>query len=266
MKKQNILLVGFAVLLVGGFQNCAKMNFTTEEAALKPSSADASGDPSSQDPSASASPTPRSSGNPPVVDISDDKDFSCKQFVEINYDPSSILNVPKRDGNGLCYIVKIISAVVFQKSVDNPNVDNEVISRNHADNKTNHHPFVLGSQMVRMRLEGARAIKLSGGKNDSSNILVDNFLLIGVAPSAVIGDPQYYKAYGTSDSEAIGYAGVLFKDVVIPVKAFATGGTSTIKPLSLEGSIEVDRDYSLDVRGLDAGSYGEISDIYLLFQ
>jgi hypothetical protein len=274
MKKQKITLIAVSAVLMVAFQNCAQMNFAPATDVLAESTSP-NGDSLGQTDvnqdnngnNAGATPTPAPTATPPVVDLADAKPFSCKVFTEITYNPAATLNIPKRDSNsGECFVMKIVSKAIFQKSATNPNQDNDVVSRDHATNTSNHHPFVLGNAMVRMRLGGERAIKLSGGKNDTANILVDNFLLIGIAATSQIGDPQYYKAYGTSDSSAIGYQGVLFKDVTIPVTAFATGGTSTIKPLSLAGQIEIDRDYTLDVRALDAGSYGEVSDIYMLFQ
>jgi hypothetical protein len=273
MKKRVFFLTVAAAGIMVSFQNCSKMNFvpatdatnaSTSGSTVTPNEVVAE-EPINTSPVSASTPTPPMPTPPEVVVLDVVKDFKCQRFIEMTYNPSQVLNIPKRDNNGLCYIVKIISAENFKPSSKNMLIDNEVTSRNH-DSAGTHHPYVLGAQEVRMNLGGERAIKVSGGANDTANITVDNFILVGIAPSSIIGDPTYYKAYGTSDSTLPNTNSILFKDVEIPVKAFATGGTSTIAPLSLAGLIEINKEYTLDFRGLDAGGIGVISDIYILFQ
>jgi hypothetical protein len=271
MKTQRLVIAACGAVLVLGFQNCSKMSFSpaadqaglyTDKTSGNGSDA-AEGDNNNNGQSGNGA---NGAGPSDVIDIGVVKNFACKSFVEIPYGAGQVLDIPARDENGLCFVVKIIGKAKFDPSDSNPHVDTDVFSRNHGPGPSTHHPFDMGSEVVRMVMEGGRSIKLSGGKNDKTKITVDNFILVGIAPSSMVGDPAYYKAYGTSDSAVYGSSGILFKDVNIPVKAFATGGVSTIEPLSLDGMIEVKREYSLDVRALDAGASGAVSDIYILFQ
>jgi len=284
MKNQSAVLAIIATVLLACFQNCAKMTFTpATDATLanqssttanggSNTSSNANGDSNSNTTPAdsttqNSSPDPSATPAPgDVVDIGVVKDFMCTQFVELTYDPSQILNIPKRDSSGNCYLVKIISKANYNPSSLNPLSDADVVSRNHDTGPTTHHPYNLGEAMVRMILAGERTIKLSGGKNDTNSITVDNFILVGVAATSQIGDPSYYKAYGTSDATIPNSDSILFKNSAIPLTAFASGGTSTIAPLSLEGQIVIGQDSTLDIRALDCGGIGVVSDIYLLFQ
>jgi hypothetical protein len=256
----KIKAVGVACLFVVGivaFQNCSQVKFTPTDAASLGSL--------SVDPNASPNPDPG-----PVVNIGTVADFSCKTFIDLTVVDGQALDIPARSADGLCYTAKIISAAYFSPSATNPQSDADVISRNHDRGYGNvdmlHHPYVLGSRLVRLILHGERTVKLSGGKNDTAAILVDNFILVGIAPIAQIGTPSFYKAYGTLDSGANGNDHVIFKDVNVGLTAFGTGGVSTIAPLKLEGLVEMQREYGIDVRALDAGGVGQNSEIYLLFK
>ena len=201
--------------------------------------------------------------------------FTCTGFTVLSPDSSGILDVPARaaGGSGTCYAIKVLNAISFSPSSNNPNHDSEVISRNHdvtsTDPMQTHHPYVLGETTLQIYMEGARGIELSGASNALSSITVDNFILVGVGPTALIADPSYYSAYGTADS-TIQLDGrtdsIEFRNQAVVLTPFATGGVSTVSPLQLETEIEVQHDYTLDLRALDCGSVGALSDVYLVFQ
>ncbi|MBC7370565.1 MAG: hypothetical protein H7326_03315 [Bdellovibrionaceae bacterium] len=148
--------------------------------------------------SLSVDPAGNTPDNQSIVDIGTVPDFKCSSFIEINAMNGQVLDIPARTQSGVCYLPKLISAASFNPSNSNTNIDNDLVSRNYDLSFT-----------------------------DSTKILVDNFILVGLAPSAQIGDPAFCKAYGTN---------------------------------------EIGRDYSLDLRAIDAGASGQTSDIYVLFQ
>ncbi|RYZ81473.1 MAG: hypothetical protein EOP06_23415 [Proteobacteria bacterium] len=256
MKLKAIGIAAIFVVGIVAFQNCSQVNFAPT----------ATGDATGVGPTGT-----ETDPDGPVVDIGDVPEFKCKSFVELDATNGQVLDVPARSTDGVCFLAKLISSVTYDPAESNPNVDNDIVSRDHAggiynDAERVHSPFNMGSKTVRLLLRGARSVKLSGGKNETSKIVVDNFILVGLSPTAQIGTPSFYKAYGTSDSTVRKTNSVLFKSKEVPLKAFATGGTSTFTALALDGSIEISRDYSLDVRALDAGSAGNTSDIYVIFQ
>jgi hypothetical protein len=250
MKMKALGVAACFALGILTFQNCSQVAFNTAPPTASKASLDE---------------------DPTVVDIETVPDSQCKSFVELNTTSGQILDIPARSSAGVCFLAKIISAVKYDEFT-NSNRENDVISRNHdaaggSDSTVIHSPYVLGSKLVRVILHGQRSVKLSGGKNDTSEIHVDNFILVGLAPSAQIGTPSFYKAYGTTDSSLPGTNHVLFKNQEVVVKGFMKMGTSSVDPVPLEGSIELSREYTLDVRALDAGGLiGETSDIYLLFK
>ncbi len=213
--------------------------------------------------------TPVPTPLPTPFDPSQTGDFKCANFIVLQMSAGH-LDIPARDAQGNCYVVKLLSATSFSPSSQNTVIDKEVISRNHdlsGNTSTDiHNPYLLGKAEVTMFLEGARSVMLAGGANDTDNITVDNFILVGIAPVAQAGNPQFYHSYGTSDSTVNNTDGILFKNQNIQLAAFATRGTSTIVPLSLEGQMTIKQDYALDLRALDCGGIGNNSDIYLLFK
>jgi hypothetical protein len=156
-------------------------------------------------------------------------------------------------------------------------MDGDVLARDHSrtsgDASQTNKPYVMGKEQSEFRILGPRSVKLSGGLDATAKILVDNFVLVGVYPSAQ--DPKanlnaYYKVMGSSDS-SIAVDGsdshaVKFIDTLIPVIAFASGGTSTLAPLDITSSVQPNIYHKLDLRALDCGGARELSDIYLLFQ
>ncbi len=236
-----------AVSMIMIFQNCANANFSATPDATNDTNV---------------------AFNPANVDA-----FTCRTFSTIASDPSGRIDVPARDTSGTCYVMKILSAVNHSPSSNNPEQDQEVLSRNHdsdaSDPLQTHHPYTLGSKLLNLYMEGARSILLTGARAASTSITVDNFLLVGLGPSKSIADPSYYAAYGTSDStiELNGKTdSIEFRNQPVVLTPFASSGISTVKPLSLESEIELRSDYTLDIRALDCGSVGELSDVYLLFQ
>jgi hypothetical protein len=197
--------------------------------------------------------------------------FSCAR-VEAIAAPTdgSPLHVPARDASGTCYAMKLVQAVSYNPSNQNSVIDRDVISRNHdlknytADDV--HNPYVLGKSALRLYLEGERSLKLAGGLSATAPIQVDNFILVGLAPTKQFGNPFYYLAYGTSDATVHGTSGVLFNNENVNLTAYAVGGTSQVPPISLDNKISSAVDYTLDVRALDCGGIGVVSDLYVLFQ
>jgi hypothetical protein len=254
--KLKALAIGSAVI-VGfvAFQNCSKVAFTPT--------------PDGNVTANAIVPTPTPGPNPTPTPYVDPRP-SCQKFVTLTASDGQLLDIPALTSDGICYIVKLISKSDYDPSSKNPKSDIEVVSRDHdksvSDSNITHHPYALGSKTLRLTFNDQRALRLSGAANDTASILVDNFILVGISLSTMKGTPSYYKAYGTKDSCVNGNDHVLFQNVAIPLTAFATGGTSTIRPLDLEGVTELKKEYTLDVRALDAGSVGHNSDIYLLIK
>ena len=241
-RRDILCLIGVALLIC--YQNCSDAKFSTTTDA----------------------------GNE-IFNPADQAAFACTSFTAIAPDTTGRLDIPARDSLGTCYTIKVLDAVQFSPSSSNPNQDQEVVSRNHdstaSDPLQTRHPYILGEKTIEIYMEGARSIQLSGAADAATSIKVDNFILIGVGPSALIADPSYYQAYGTSDS-TIQLNGttdsVQFRTHAIPLTPFASGGVSTITPLPLDTEIEVQKDYTMDLRALDCGSVGALSDVYLVFQ
>jgi hypothetical protein len=219
-------------------------------------------------PSATPAPTPTAAiaaFNPATAGT-----YQCRSYVEIYPQGGQQLAIPARDAKGTCYYVKLIGAAYYQPSSSNGQLDSEIVSRNHdVPNYTANdlrHPYLLGNATLGISMEGARSLVLSGGADSSSSILVDNFILVGLAPASQAGNPAFYKAYGTSDSTVQNSGAIAFKQTPVYLTPFATGGTSTIAPLPIDGSMQTNQSYQLDVRALDCGIVGRSSDIYLVVQ
>ncbi len=197
--------------------------------------------------------------------------FTCKSVIELQPPAvGNLLHVPARDSSGVCYTLKIINPSRFSPSSINTLLDLDVVSRNHdngySDPTKIRHPYVLGESSFGLYLEGERSLKLAGGNSATTGISVDNFILVGLSPIAQLGNPFYYLAYGTKDSTVGDLTGVLFNDQTVPLTAYAVGGTSLVPPLNLDNKVSSKVNYALDVRALDCGGVGTVSNIYVLFQ
>jgi hypothetical protein len=251
MKKQSLVGGVFAIVLVVAFQNCSKMTFTsTPDTNASESLSSSNSETGGVDP-----------GN--VVDLTTVPPAGCSSVKQINYVDGQLLSIPARDAGQVCYIVKLMDKMYYVGDNENKNFDMEVVSDNHGG-LLNNHPKIMGSKKVRVLLGGARSIKVAGGPKGTEPIIVDNFFLVGIAPSALIGNPSDYHAYGTGDSVYTDNS-VLFKNSKVGVTAFSGGGTASVV-LPLDGKIGIGAEYTMDMRALDCGSKGELTDIYLFFQ
>jgi hypothetical protein len=197
--------------------------------------------------------------------------FSCKTIQAVLPAANGVLEIPARSEAGLCFSVKLMDAIANSASNLTPNIDTDLISRDHdrgissPENRRN--PYLLGKSVLNFKLDGPRSVKLSGSGSQLSPILADNFILAGIYPQSIANpDPEYYRVYGTSDSSVGTGNGVYFRNVYLPINAFATGGTSTIHALDISSRVIPNSVYTLDVRALDCGAVRELSDIHLLFQ
>ncbi len=193
-------------------------------------------------------------------------DFTCQSVVLLP--SSSNLSIPARSGNGICYAVKLFDAIEQSPSNLSLNFDQEVISRDHeAGSFTTRNPYVLGSTLFNLKLEGPRNVKLSGGLSSSASIQIDNFVLVGIYPLGVQPITDFYKSYGTKDSTIdSAQAYIEFRKKQILLHPFASGGTATVVPLELVNDLQVNTDYTIDIRALDCGKVRKLSDVYALFQ
>lgn len=203
------------------------------------------------------------------------RDFVCKRVVQL--DASQLMNIPARTAEGLCYALKLMSAIPVSPSEGK--VDASVVSRNHGLNATgNRNPFVMGEFYGQFKLLGARNVKLSGGLSATAPILVDNYVLFGVFPSSTSAEnlqanlSSYYMVNGTSDSSVVNGQNtplgdyILFNNRQLKIKAFATEGTSSVAPVDITSRAQPGVAHILDIRALDCGGSRNLSDIYLLFQ
>lgn len=204
------------------------------------------------------------------------EEFSCQSYVEYdmrNGSGSTPLEIPARSASGECYVLKLIDALASTPSpTSNLERDTEVISRDHDiknnDHRDRNYPYTMGKVNLHIKLNGQRNILLSGDSQGLADILVDNFILVGV--KAVGGRNDYYRqylAYGTSDSSIVGDGNkIAFRDSVVELLPFASKGTSSIAPLALENRISVGHFYQFDIRALDAGGTARLSDIYMIIR
>src|SRR5258708_1795724 len=241
MKKNTVvILMGFVALILNlGFQNCTKVGFTQTPPGAVPASADNTN--STTPPSApttvattqidvTTAPTPPAATPGPVVTIMPPTAaVTCKSRVLLT-PVNGMINVPPRDDNKVCYYLKLIDGFrdpkdptkyISQKSNLPTTINLEVVSRNHNLMAGNHTPYLMGKAMVNMTLQGERSIVLSSTSDQDTSIGVDNFLLIGVAPTANIGDPSFYQAIGSADSAVesnnVSMQGILFKNTLVPL-------------------------------------------------
>jgi hypothetical protein len=59
---------------------------------------------------------------------------------------------------------------------------------------------------------------------------------------------------------------VINKEPAIPLTSFGLPGAANIPPLALESQIEVLKNYTIDLRGLDCGITSIMSEFYVVFQ
>lgn len=202
------------------------------------------------------------------------EDFSCKKIVTMT--DNDLDNVPARDQNGICYAFKVMDKIANGPSSATVSTDKEITSRNHDSSSASKHrnPYLMRSANPEFRLAGPRVVKLAGGLDANKPILVDNFILTGVYPSTVDPTPDlavYYKVMGTSDSSIYDDTGkdtksIRFMKTLLPITAYATGGTSSVTAVDITRSVEPGIYHNLDIRALDCGGSRQLSDIYLLFQ
>lgn len=199
------------------------------------------------------------------------EDFKCLKVQALSL--NELTNVPARTSEGICYAVKLMSAIANSNSGLSQSTDSEVVSRNHdSGGSSTRNPYKLGSFSSEINLAGERVVKLSGGLDASKKILVDNFVLTGVYPVSTnesVNDlAKYYKVRGTSDSTISSNSnyGVLFRQTLLPVISFGAAGTSSVAPIDISAEVVPKVPYILDIRALDCGGARELSDIYLLFQ
>lgn len=200
------------------------------------------------------------------------EEFSCKTIQTISPNSSGVLEVPARSAAGVCFAIKIMDALPNQTSIRiGKGKDADVISRNHDNGWNNPNnvaaPYRMGNSILDFRLLGARQVKLSGQGSSLASIQVDNFVLVGTYPKSIASpDARYFRAYGTSDSSVRDTNSVLFKGTPIAVKPFGSGGTATVSPLDITPDVSIGDINTFDVRALDCGSSGTMSNLFLLFQ
>ena len=244
-------MIGLAVILLFSYNNCGNQQFMFSKV---------------------------ESFNP--FDIDDEE---CTAMIELTHPADGApLVIPKRNGSGICYSIKLANGVENQSSLNFTDLDTSVLANDHgAGNRSiNKNLRKLGEKITRLIIEGPRAIKLSGSSDGLSPILVDNIILVGILPTSELNNPAYYKAYGTEDCKIwpesdigktfpfnqgsfIAYGPNHYP---IPVTAYALGGTASVVPWRIDGPIEIGSDYSIDYRGLDCGGSAESTDIYLTFE
>lgn len=261
------------VLSIAAFQNCSKVGFkaaatTDPQNSPQGSLGDSPGSEAGDD-GVVTGPTPLPPG---FFDPADVEKTPCKSYKTLQYVEGQHLEIPARDPNsGICFALKLMDAIApLVKSSTFANVDTDVIARSHDTGSRNpdmtRNPFIMGKASLSVLLKGERSILLAGAADDKTKITVDNFILIGVNPENKIGDPDNYRGYGSKDSAVAGGSEIIFKNERIPLVPFATGGVSTIEPLAISTAMELNKNYFLDIRALDCGNVGGMSDLYLVFQ
>ena len=271
MNVQTILIIVAMAGSIVSFQNCSEVKFSAATNASKtgpdlaPATDSGAPAPVATDPGAAAGPgapaDPSTGKN--TFQTTQVADFTCQHLTVLTAQSGDILHVPARDGMGECIAYKILDKIANSSSKLTQALDNDVISRDHdtgsGDPNVQRHPYLMGSKPLNIVLDGPRSVLLSGSSDDKTNILVDNFVVIGVDGS--------YKAYGTKDSTIDASQSMIqFKNQPLALTAFATGGTSSIAPLAIDAMIRLGTPIALDVRAEDCGGSREMSDIYLVFK
>ncbi len=199
-------------------------------------------------------------------------DFGCKEVQQLAL-PSdgSTLTIPARSNKGYCYSIKLLDAIANSDSKLTSQHDDSILSRDHDgpnEPSRTSHPYLLGRKNLSFIELGPRNIKLAGGNDAQSPILVDNYVLVGIAPQGAAVNNSFYKSYGTADAviTLAGDGNILFGGMPLGLQSFGPGGTSTVAPLDITSNVSANTTYNLDFRAEDCGGVRELSDIYLLFQ
>lgn len=192
-------------------------------------------------------------------------DFKCLSITTLTYRKN--LSIPARTADGVCYAMKIFDPVENGRSSLTTVFDDDVVSRNHESGGGTRHPYSLGKDLLNFVLAGPRVVKLAGGLDANSSILIDNFVLVGLYPKAISPIPAHYSAQGTADSVTDSTnMTLLFKNSPVPLKPFASGGTATVGAFDIVRMADPNLNYMLDIRALDCGGSRELSTVYVLFQ
>lgn len=198
-------------------------------------------------------------------------EFVCKSVKALQLPPEGqALQIPDRDANGTCCGIKLMSGIVNGDSNLTKTFDTEVLVNNHrrrnGDNAVPTVPFLMGQANFAFTLRGVRHMKLSGALDQVTNIIVDNFVLVGFGEQAPSLNANNYAAYGTADAVIPGSDSIKLDGSLIQLKPFAGAGTATIGLLDISQAVSPNIAYQLDVRAEDCGGARELSDIYLIFQ
>lgn len=203
------------------------------------------------------------------------EDFQCKSVVALAPRADGNYDVPARTIDGNCYSAKLMSLIPNGPSSLSTSTDADIISRDHTlgsnDYTLQHHPYIMNKAKVSFIFRqggGARSVKLSGTSNATGSILVDNFVLTGLAKSSVgLGDNASYRSYGSSDSTTdMNDSVIQFRNQPLALQSFGPGGTTSIGALDITTRVSTETMYDLDVRALDCGGARQMSDVYLVFQ
>ncbi len=191
--------------------------------------------------------------------------YDCERFVELS---GTNFQIPPRSPQGICYYTKLFDAQPNAPSFG-PKLST-VLSRNHDINSPEQgtappaSPYIMGQKAFQIRIDGPRAVKLSGSRSRLAPILVDNYFLVG---SREVGQPASgYLAYGTDDAAVIGTHNILVNNVPVPLIGFGPLGTATVNALLLNERFTPGKNYLFSVDALDCGGIRELSEVYLIFQ
>jgi hypothetical protein len=194
-------------------------------------------------------------------------EFTCRKVQLLEKTDS--LTIAARDESGTCFAMKALSAFATSDSSLTSKIDDDALANDHFNgfgSDRERKSFLMDRLHLRFAFQGPRRILLSGAADDRTPILVDNYALVGIAPSSRNLIARDYRAYGTSDAALFRTKGIHFKGQNVPLTAFQGGGTASIQPLDITRYVEPGRDYQLDLRAEDCGGIRQLSEIYILFQ
>jgi hypothetical protein len=205
-------------------------------------------------------------------------DYVCDSVTVLNVPTDgSTLHIPDRSPSthGVCYAIHLINGISEGPSYLTTTHDSTVVSRNHDLNSgdpTNHwNPYLMGSAYMQFEMANQHQVDLTGAPDASTPVLVDNFIIVGIAPVLATTQiqPMYYGAFGTSDSTttfAGGTGNILLATVPLQLTSFASGGTASVGPLNVSNEVATGIAYNLDLRAEDCGGARNLSDIYIQFR
>lgn len=280
-QKKVLVYAIFGAVLLAGFQNCGKVQFSN--AAQDASTA--VGNPSNP-----SNPNPNPAPAPLVCPVGSSVVNGgcqvCQSFTQLpSGNPSYVIPA---DGN--CYSIHIINSVPTQNSSNWLTHIPYINSRLHGvSTNQNAPPGVIGSTSGpggsintgavwsgNITLAAPRTVTFAGnptgtGSQSQTQITVDNYLLLQTQSSA-----QGLNIFGEGSQDAVPWLNpgttsnatgpITVNSQPINYYPFATGGTSDITPSDLSSFFPVGDQVNFSAMGLDCGSVGGISDIYLLFQ